>query len=140
MLIYTLEKMCQYCRNYFVRGTYTGVITIIDGKIQGVNIPDNTYYTITGSIYNDGLAEAGDYLIDEEPFYGTVSFCAIPKTFINLAVEIDNWETKQKQSPNNVLLSPFTSESFDEYSYSKELGKCGWKSVFAEELRTFMKI
>lgn len=140
MFIYTLEKVCQYCRNYFVRETVDGNIKIVDGKLHNISIPENTYFIITGSIYNDGLHEADDYLVDEDTFYGCVSFLAIPNIFINLVTEIDAWITEQKASPNNVLTSPYTSETFDEYSYSKTVGKCGWKAVFEEELSNWRKV
>jgi hypothetical protein len=66
---------------------------------------------------------------------------AIPKDFLALAKEIEDWQAKY----GDVLNSPYTSESFGGYSYSKASGKNGggavtWQDAFATRLNLYRRI
>lgn len=89
--------------------------------------------------YDESLA-----LTDEE-FEGDIWLMAIPKTFLDLAKEIEEWEAVNGKAGSEAM-SPFTSESFGGYSYSKgtSSGNGGnsssWQGVFGSRLNIWRKI
>lgn len=150
-----LTEMCQELRNWFDRdltkwhGTFiieNGVLTSPDWTIS---ILDDQYFRIIGSVFNDGVHKKGDpndALRDEE-FYGSVWAMAVPPAVIALSEEINAWKDKYS-GVDSAAMSPFTSESFGGYSYSKSGGGAAsgsgssgtWKSVFADSLNRWRKI
>ena len=71
---------------------------------------------------------------------------AIPKAVINLAAEIAEWQTKYVAA-DSAAMSPYQSESFGGYSYSKSAGgsasgasASGWQSAFANRLNMWRKL
>ena len=71
---------------------------------------------------------------------------AIPKAVLDLNKDIDDWITKYC-SIDNEAMSPFNSESFGGYSYSKSGGGsssdnigASWQNVFASRLNLWRKI
>jgi hypothetical protein len=83
----------------------------------------------------------------DEVFNGAVWSLAIPQAVVDLNAEIDAWKTKY-EGADSAAMSPFTSESFGGYSYSKgssrgveddgSLG--GWQAAFANRLIQWRKI
>ena len=66
---------------------------------------------------------------------------AIPKDFLAIAKEIEDWQTQYAKA----LTSPYQSESFGGYSYSKASGKNGggavtWQDAFASKLNLYRRI
>lgn len=143
-----LSKLCKELNNWFDRGQprIRGTIEIRDGKIINDSfrslIQNNQYFRIVGSVFNDGVYQNTDLLeLIDETFTGAVWLMAIPKDVIDLATEIDAWITKYSDTVN----SPFQSESFGGYSYTKASGGSGsanptWQSVFANQLNRWRKI
>ena len=142
-----LTNLCQELKNWFDRYQphIIGKITIENGKITSENftraIQENQYFRIRGSVFNDGVHKyTPDYALTDEVFDGTVSLMAIPQEVIDLAAEIDAWNTKYGEA----VMSPFTSESFGGYSYSKGASGGGknlnWQGVFADRLNKWRKI
>lgn len=149
-----LTELCQELRNWFDRDRdkwfgdvriTSGGITVDDALIPMV---EGQYYRIVGSLLNDGVHKWDDELIPESPFYGSVWSMAIPPTVIQLADDIAAWQAKYG-TVDSVAMSPFNSESFGGYSYSKSGGGSGsggsgasgdWRSAFASRLNRWRKI
>ena len=138
-----LEQVLMNVRNWFPvkGGIYSGTFTIKDGGITLPFLADGQYFRICGSVFNDGLHRypATD-LVDEE-FSGAIWELAIPPAVVDLANEIGAWQEKNgAASP-----SPYQSESFGGYSYSKATdsasgGAVTWQSVFKRQLSAWRKI
>lgn len=145
-----LTELCQELRNWFDLDRYEGTFTISDGALTADFLLDGQYYRIIGSVFNDGVHKYGDAsdVLDDEEFTGAVWALGIPKAVIALSEEIDTWEAKYG-SPNSEAMSPFSSESFGGYSYSKGSNlsavttansATGWKAMFASKLNRWRKI
>ena len=149
-----LTELCQELRNWFERKQLFGTFTIESGQIAVPNgaLQDGQYFRIVGSVFNDGVHQysADSTDLQDEVFKGAVWTMAIPPTVIDLSDKIDAWEAKYG-GVNSTLLSPYDSESFGGYSYSKSSGRGTsgsgggssvptWKSVFADELNRWRKI
>lgn len=105
------------------------------------------YIRIVGSVFNDGVHTfPNDESLEDETFTGTVWGMAIPKAVIAIADDIKAWQSKYGGA-DSVAMSPFQSESFGGYSYSKGsvAGASGgsgvsWMDVFARRLSPWRKI
>ena len=138
-----LEQVLMNIRNWFTvdGGIYSGTFTIEDGGITLPFLANGQYFRIIGSVFNDGLHQypaAG--LVDEE-FSGAILALAIPPAVVDLADEIQKWQGKNGE----VASSPFSSESFGGYSYSKATdaetgGAVTWQSAFKRQLSVWRKI
>lgn len=151
-----LTELCQYLRNWFDRnqpkffGSFViqdGTI-LFDGKDMTGMIKEGQYIRIVGSALNDGVyAFPSNGLIDET-FDGAIWAMAVPPAVINLASEITAWREKY-ESVDSAAMSPFTSESFGGYSYSKSGASStnagggqapSWQGAFASRLSSWRKI
>ena len=138
-----LEQVLMNIRNWFTvdGGIYSGTFTIKDGGIALPFLANGQYFRICGSVFNDGLHQyPADGLVDET-FNGTIWALAIPKAVIELADEIGKWQEKNGEAAS----SPFSSESFGGYSYSKATdaetgGAVTWQSAFKQQLSAWRKI
>lgn len=150
-MLTSLTELCQELRNWFDRERYTGTFEITDGSITAPFLLPGQYYRIIGSVFNDGVHEyldPGDVLNDEV-FTGAVWALAIPKPVIKLATEITEWRAKY-EGADSPALSPYTSESFGGYSYSKGSsgrsstssggGVTSWKDTFAGRMNAWRKL
>ena len=138
-----LEQVLMNIRNWFPvkGGIHSGTFTIKDGGITLPFLADGQYFRICWSVFNDGLHQypATD-LVDEE-FSGAIWELAIPPAVVDLADEIQKWQEKNGE----VASSPFSSESFGGYSYSKATdaetgGAVTWQSAFKQQLSAWRKI
>lgn len=151
-----LEEICQNIRNYFCdysKGDVcAGEFEIIENTIRGVNgtktpaIYSGVYYRIVGSRINSGIFLAGtDTLKDEEAFDGEIWMLRLPVAFLALVEEIKAWQTKNG-GVNSENMSPYTSESFGGYSYSKGGSNSSggtavsWAAQFGSRLNAWRKI
>lgn len=157
----TLSILCNYLNNYFDRGRdkLYGDITITNGVIDNEafvsKIQDGQYYRITGSVFNDGvhkykasLSIDEDTGLKDETFRGGIWLMAIPQEVIDLATDIEAWQA-QYGAIDGANMSPFQSESFGGYSYSKAStgGSAGgggtsitWQDAFKARLNTWRKL
>ena len=143
-----LNELCQEIKNYFDKAQpkFFGEIVIQEGKITNQEFLDavksNQYFRIVGSIFNDGVYCFKEGLeLEDETFDGAIWLMAIPKDFLALAKDIEDWQTQYAGALN----SPYTSESFGGYSYSKASGKNGgsavtWQDAFASRLNLYRRI
>lgn len=140
-----LNEIMGSIHNYFevVGGAHSQQWVIEGGKVSLPFIQDGQFFRVQGSVFNDGVHRYTDELelIDEE-FAGTITALAVPADFLSLAKEIKEW---QEQNGDKVT-SPYISESFGGYSYSKTTGSGGtgketsWYSMFRSRLRRYRKI
>lgn len=139
-----LSDVCKELNNYFPMKKYFGIITISDGAFsiseREVEIQDGQYFRIIGSVFNDGIYRYPAALKDEKPFDGAVWVLAIPQSVIYLSDRIDTWIEKY----GDAVESPYQSESFGGYSYSKASGSdnssVSWKSAFKKQLDVYRRM
>lgn len=147
-----LERLLEYLHNWFVRERKEGEYTIEGGKIVLPFLVNGQYFRILGSALNDGLYIYGDTIknpdyydaeLQDEAFNGAVWALGVPKGVITLAKDIDEWQAKY----GAVVASPYYSESFGGYSYSKGAPGSsasgvagGWEAAFASRLDQYRKL
>ena len=154
-----LTELCQYLKNWFELDQISGKVTITDGNITVVSdsllfsdgnpatILPGQYIHIEGSVYNNGVFQYGEDQLTDETFNGTVWLMGVPQAIIDLDAKITEWRQKY-ESVSSPAMSPFNSESFKGYSYSKGTvsngagaeGALGWQTVFYPQLAPWRKI
>lgn len=145
-----LTEICEYLRNWFCDDSdiIVGNIAVGDSEITvpyGV-IQPGQYVRIVGSVFNDGVIRYGTDDLTDEEFDGAVWPMRVPKAVIQLAEDIEAWQAKYGKADSKAM-SPFNSESFAGYSYSKSSGGSGevasptnWQGVFAARLSPWRKL
>ena len=139
-----LTELCAELRNYFEvpNGRHFGKFTISGGSIAPLDfLQEGQYFRIVGSVFNDGVYQYPATSLTDEVFEGTVWAMAVPSDVITLAGEIGEWETKYGAA----AASPFASESFGGYSYTKAGGASGasavsWQTQFKSRLNRWRKL
>ena len=138
-----LEQVLMNIRNWFPvkGGIYSGTFTIKDGGVTLPFLADGQYFRICGSVFNDGLHQYNVLDLTDETFNGTILALEIPKAVIELADEIQKWQEKNGEAS----VSPYQSESFGGYSYSKATdsasgGAVTWQSAFRSRLNAYRKL
>lgn len=138
-----LEQVLMNLKNWFLvpGGIHEDTYTIKDGGITLPFLQNGQYFRICGSVFNDGIYQYPTSDLKNETFDGTVWALSVPKAVINLAEEIEAWETKNGDASR----SPFASESFGGYSYTKQNyananNAATWQSVFRQSLNAWRKI
>lgn len=145
----TLSAVMGACRNWFVRMTRTGDFSISGGVLTGAEglLMPGQYYRIVGSVFNEGVFQyhgygVADDTLTDETFSGRVDALAPPRDFLQLAAEIADWQAKYGAA----AASPFNSESFGGYSYTKASGVTqdggagGWQAHFGARLARYRKL
>lgn len=147
-MLTVLTELCQEIRNYFERERHTGTFEITGGNITADFLQDGQYYRIVGSIFNDGVHQYPSGELKSETFDGAVWALAIPAPIIMLATEIAEWREKN-EAADSANMSPFQSESFGGYSYTKSgashssganSGVSSWIDVFSSRLNRWRKL
>ena len=144
-----LEQILTELHNWFrVRdgadGIHHGTYTIEDGRIALPFLRDGQYFRMMGSVFNDCLHRYGPDMaaLEDETFDGTIWAMAVPKAVVELVGEIEAWQKKY----GAVIDSPYTSESFGGYSYTKQsgagdsTGSGGWQAAFRARLDPYRKL
>lgn len=149
-----LGMICAEIRNWFTYDCdkHIGDFEIIGGVITPSFDFKTDYIRIIGSRKNDGVYKVSDLvehpLTDEGKFHGGIWEMSIPADFLSLVNEITDWQLKYGGA-NGIINSPFQSESFGGYSYSKSSGRSSgtssdstpsWKSIYASRLNVYRKI
>lgn len=145
-------EVCQELRNWFDRGMkkYFGTFIIENGRIisPDVSLKEGQYFRIVGSVFNDGVhVSPHDASLTDESFTGSIWAMAIPPAVIALVGEIEEWQ-KKYGGVDSAVMSPYNSESFGGYSYSKSGGGASdgasnagtWQGAFASRLNRWRKI
>lgn len=139
-----LEQVLMHLNNWFLvpDGIHEDTYIIEDGGIALPFLQMGQYFRICGSVFNDGLHQYPAEDLKPETFGGSVWALAIPQSVIDLAAEIDAWETKNGAVANG----PYQSENyFGQYSYTKATdaqtgGAVTWQSAFRSRLNQWRKI
>lgn len=141
-----LTEICEYLNNYFWEKKISGNFTISDGAIEAIGLKDGQYFRIIGSTFNDGVHIYPATDLKDEEFEGSVWAMAVPATVIAIASDIKEWQTKYGGADSDAM-SPFNSESFAGYSYSKSgSGNANsgsnitWQDVFGGRLNKYRKL
>lgn len=138
-----LEQVLRHLNNWFLVEIHEGTFTVENGSITLPFLLPNQYFRIVGSVFNDGLHQYPAVDLTDETFTGSVWALAVPKAVIDLSVEIEAWQEKNGEA----VASPYQSESFGGYSYTKASGgkadtsvvTC-WQDAFRGRLNNWRKL
>ena len=142
-----LEEVLRSLNNWFERDYATGVFEIAGGSIglpEGWLL-DGQYFRIEGSVFNDGLHQWPAVDLRDETFTGKIAALSVPKAVTELAARIGEWQAKYGKAAE----SPYQSESFGGFSYSKASGSGSqsgsdgaytWRQAFRSELNRWRKL
>lgn len=137
-----LTELCRELKNWFEQEKIFDTFSIEDGKLALDKAKVGQYFRIVGSVFNDGVYQYPATGLTDETFDGAVWLMAVPKEVLDKVNEMTQWETDNAQAIN----SPYTSESFGGYSYSKSSGdgsgasSASWQGHFASWLNKYRKI
>ena len=138
-----LSELCQELKNWFTEEKYIGEYKISGGvvtSLENLGIKNGQYYRVVGSIFNDGVYKYPNTDLIDEDFHGAIWLMRVPKEIVDLSNEISTWVTDNAGAIN----SPFQSESFGGYSYTKASSdsnlQISWQSHFAPRLNKWRKI
>ena len=142
-----LTEICAEIHNYFCQPEKikSGTFTITNGSIEPLSfLQDRQYYRIVGSVFNDGVRQYGvDTDLTDETFDGEIWPMSVPAAVIALDAEIAQWA----EDNADVINSPYQSESFGGYSYSKGTGSGdsnatagSWQAQFGSRLSPYRKL
>lgn len=150
-----LTDVCGYLKNWFendqIFDDFTisdNVITKSDGSI--VSFSGCNYFRIVGDkpSLNDGIYSVNKFSLQDDKFSGGIWMMAVPADLLSIDAEITAWREKY-EGIDSPAMSPFNSESFGGYSYSKSTGSrsedgtlssSDWQSVFAGKLSRYRKL
>lgn len=142
-----MDELCDTIHNYFVvkGGVHSGVFTITNGSVDCDFLVSGQYFRVKGSLFNDGVWQYQMSSMTDEEFDGEIWAMAVPPAVIALADDIAEWLETNGSETN---ISPYTSESFNNYSYSRASNTASdgsyspvtWRNVFAARLSRWRKL
>lgn len=141
-----IGQVCAEVKNYFIQpdvDIHASNYTVTNGQIGPVPfLKDGQYYRIVGSVLNDGVYKHGtdDTDLADEEFFGAVWAMRVPRDFVDLCEEIQEWESKNGKA----LSGPYQSENIPNYSYELRQGDNGgawtWRNQFGSRLNAFRRL
>lgn len=142
-----LGEILTHLHNWFVAYVIKDAFVISNGQLvmtADLNIKEGQYYRIMGSVFNDGLHKHPETDLHDEVFKGEIWLLAVPPALVALSEEIAKWQADNAA----ILASPYTSESFGGYSYSKptasgasgDTGALTWQNQFRTRLNPYRKM
>lgn len=136
-----LFEMCAECKNFFSeeKDRHKGTFIVKDGAFAPLDfLKEGQYFRVVGSTFNDGVYQYPDANLTDETFTGEIWAMRVPPAFIELSERIDAWTAQH----GDAIKSPYLSESFGGYSYTKATSASGSGalSVFSAELKNWRKI
>ena len=148
-----IGEICAEIKNYFTyeEDKHIGDFVISNGQISSVVAFPTNYIRIIGSRLNDGVHKVSDLVehpLQDETFHGAVWVMSPTADFLALVAEIESWQEKNGGVNSNAM-SPYQSESFGGYSYSKASGGNTadgtssvptWQSTYASRLKHYRRI
>lgn len=144
-----IGEICAEINNYFTykEDKHIDNFEIVGGVITPTITFITDYVRIIGSHLNDGVHKLSEYNFKDEKFHGAIWVMSPPDDFINLCKEIKNWQLKYGSYDSNAL-SPFNSESFGGYSYTKSNNTAGkssvngssWQAAYANRLKKYRRL
>lgn len=137
-----LTELCESLRNFFAdeSDVHVGEFTISGGSIAPLDfLKEGQYFRIVGSTFNDGVHQYPVADMADETFTGAVWAMAVPPAVVALADRI-----KAYCESDAGKKSPFSSESFGGYSYTKATGANGapvsWEKVFSDDMKPYRRM
>lgn len=137
-----LTDVCEELHNWFTPhdGVYADTFSIENGTIELPFLKDGQLFRIVGSALNDAVYRYPVYDLADETFTGAVWVMNVPLIVVELAAEIANYQATEAGSGS----SPYTSESFGGYSYTKATDSNGapltWRETFKSRLNRWRKL
>lgn len=137
-----IADLCKELNNWFDVKRIFGTFTISDGTMVIEGAQDGQYIRICDSVFNDGVYQYPLKDLHDETFDGVVWLLAIPQEVVTLSDDIDKWISEYAEE----LRSPYTSESFGGYTYSKAYSRSDdgtgvtWVDIFGDQLKKWRKI
>lgn len=138
-----IYEVMKHLRNFFpVKGGSRGGDWVIsDGVISLPFLKDGQFFLIEGSIFNNGVYCYNEDILQDEEFYGYITPLAPPSEFLKLVSDIEKYQKQEEERG----YSPFVSESFGGYSYTRGISSqnfayVSWKEVFKGRLDTWRKM
>lgn len=142
-----LEEVLDHIHNHFERDSQTINVSdcqISDGALpESIAIPNGAWYMVHGSWLNEGMHLHPATDLVDETFSGTITVMRIPRPLLRVVEDICAWQLANGAAAD----SPFQSESFGGYSYTKSSGTSqdgsgltGWRLAFRDRLSTWRKI
>lgn len=149
-----IGEICAEVKNYFTLESDMHIDnwTISNGEISpSIDLPTE-YFRIVGSRLNDGVHKVSDLArtpLNDETFHGAIWVMSPPPEFLALVKDIETWQEEYGKATGTAL-SPFASESFGGYSYSKNSANSSrsgasaspvsWQQTYAYRLVRFRRI
>ena len=112
-----LTEICAELRNYFEvpNGRHFGKFEIRGGSIaQPDFLKEGQYFRIIGFVFSDCVHQCPSSDLADEVFHGAVWSMAVSPAVIDLSAEIEEYNNSDAGKT-----SPYTSESFGGYAYTK---------------------
>lgn len=148
-----IDEVCAYLNNWFVKpeNIHRGKFEITDGSLSphtSILLSNGQYFRIRRSVFNDGVYQYPASDLVDESFTGEIWAMSVPPAFIALLSDIEAWQARYGTA-TSVNMSPFMSESFNNYSYSKRSGSGAggngqapqtWKDAFGSRLVRWRKL
>ena len=133
-----INELCNEINNWFEDEKHFDEYKIESGIIApSVNLAEGQYYRIIGSLFNDGVHKFGENDLVDESFEGSIWTMRVPPEVVRLVQQIETYNSSS-------TLTPFVSESFGGYSYTKATGANGvpldWRTIFRSSLNRWRKI
>lgn len=138
-----LTEVCSYLNNYFPEKKIVGSFKIEDGTINVPELKDGQYFRIIGSTFNQAVHKYPATDLHDEEFDGAIIAMAVPEAVVAIVRDITEWRNKYENT-SSPAMSPYTSESFNNYSYSKSGGTSGagmtWQDIFGGRLNPYRRL
>lgn len=151
-----LTEIFAWLRNWFPRSQLLGTFVIENGNLRltyddgaafsNVPLVNGQYFRIINSAMNDGVYRYPTTNLTDETFSGAVWTMAVPPAVVAIIHDIKAWQDKYG-GVDSTSMSPYTSESFGGYSYTKANGGdadgsagASWQTVFGKRLSHWRKI
>ena len=147
-----LTDLCVELNNFFETSRFFGEFAITGGSIDlselvtSGALHEGQFFRIAGSVFNDGVYQYPCTGLTDEVFDGAIWPMAVPKAAMGLLSDINSWLASI--ADDKQVNSPYQSESFGGYSYSKgsnsgsgasaDLGS--WQNQFRSRLNKWRKI
>ena len=133
-----INELCNEINNWFEDEKHFDEYKIESGIIApSVNLVEGQYYRIIGSLFNDGVHKFGENDLVDESFEGSIWTMRVPPEVVKLVQQIETYNSSS-------TMTPFTSESFGGYSYTKATDANGvpldWRTIFRSSLNRWRKI
>lgn len=142
-----MDEVCDVIHNYFaVRDEiHEGTYTVENGGLTLDFLQSGQYFRVMGSVFNDGVWQYPTTGMQTETFTGTIVPMAVPSAFVHLIEEIGSW---MDAYGSEASVSPYTSESFNNYSYTRATATntdgsstpAGWQNIFGSRLNRWRRL